>query len=941
MKPSTTMSRALLVVAAALPLTHAAITQPPEPVDPSPINGETYYLINQLSGMQMDLNGSSMASGGNILQNARSFSNLSQRWAMTKAPDRNWKISNIANGLCLDSVSAQGVAWTVQNPCGVDVLTQEWSFTYVTNGYNAIVNFGSKLALDVLGSSTSAGAELIQSPLSGPPRQSQQWLFRPAFWRGDDMSLGEKAEVDRVLHNTNSIPWWHDAYNPGQDLLQIFKNNGLNSIRLRPASINTTIVYGSNSFSMTAAPYSNYALAAGTSTTYPLSSVSQIIPASVPAGNAGSGGNDAQTDWSAVDLCHRAKELGMACFLCLFYNGSNGEAPTLWNGKTIAQLSGIPSGGQCPAGNGCLMYNYVFQEIELFRSNGAMPDMVALGNEVNDGLFQSFGGANGFSLSPSGTNATPNRAGTPNASFANFAAVQIPAMQAILDASSDTALGPAIPPPLRCIDPDGNPWLQTFFTTATQVYHIPVDNVCASYYPGWHGAMTQAAHDWRATGGNATSGQVWEANVDTEASELGIPIYNAEDGVAYTNSGSPLDIWYGSGLTPSAASRAKQREYYIDQTRVEKNEPHNLGMGMDCWACEATTIIGATGVNSFYTNGYLGLFDMTTTTGNPIVNAVLPDMLGLGGKVDPTLTYVFVNAANGRLLETADASTAAGASLRTGLVTGVTGPQQEWQILPQDGNAELNSAVYPTPMDHLGDGYFQIVNMNQIHGLNVLDTNGATTAGSPVVQNPQAVSADSLMGNAHQEWDIMTAGNCGDIPANCASPPLTTTGNYYMIINKATGLALATAGTGASATIQLQTPAAASNLDWTTPANQGQLWQIFPVHITAVPTVISSVSTRASGLAYSRVTQTFNGSVTIKNNSGNTLNGPFQIVFSSLPGGVTLVNATDSFQGSPFLTVAGVASLMPGQAATVNAHFKNSSNSTIHFTPVTYSGSIN
>jgi hypothetical protein len=33
--------------------------QPAEPVDPTPINGETYYFINQLSSMQMDLNSGS------------------------------------------------------------------------------------------------------------------------------------------------------------------------------------------------------------------------------------------------------------------------------------------------------------------------------------------------------------------------------------------------------------------------------------------------------------------------------------------------------------------------------------------------------------------------------------------------------------------------------------------------------------------------------------------------------------------------------------------------------------------------------------------------------------------------------------------------------------------------------------------------------------------
>src|ERR1017187_2149402 len=183
--PLTTALRVLMIASAALTLEQATATQPPSPVDPSPINGETYYLINQLSGMQADLNLNSAANGDNILQNVHSFSSLSQRWAMTEAPDGNWKVSNIANGLCLDSASAQGVAWTVQNPCGIAVPTQEWSFTYIKNGYNTVTNAGSHLLLDVNTSSPSAGAQLIQSPLSGAPTQSESWLFRATYFRGN------------------------------------------------------------------------------------------------------------------------------------------------------------------------------------------------------------------------------------------------------------------------------------------------------------------------------------------------------------------------------------------------------------------------------------------------------------------------------------------------------------------------------------------------------------------------------------------------------------------------------------------------------------------------------------------------------------------------------------------------------------------------------------
>jgi arabinogalactan endo-1,4-beta-galactosidase len=816
-------------------LAQVPVTQPPEPIDPSPTNGETYYLINQLSGLQMDLNGSSWQASAYVTQSPRSFSSLSQRWAMTKLRDGNWKISNISSGLCLNSRPGfpEGNVAVVEDPCGVDVLTQEWFFNYTTNGYNVIRNAGARGALEA--SNPSAGARLSLSAPLGAPRQSQLWLFRPAYWRGNDMSTAVKEEYDRVAQNPNNLPWWHDAYLPGQDMLQIFKNSGMNAIRLRPASISTTVVHGNVSFSVSNGPYNNYTLPAGTSTTFPATAVNQVVPATTDGGS----GNYAQTDWSAVDLAKRAKNLGMAVFLNLFYDGYNtADTPGLWKGMTVAQVAGVPP---TPG----LMYNYVKQEIELFRANGAMPDMVAIGNEANTGMFTS-------GLAPGGTSATPNAAGKPDASFANFAAIQIAAMQAIVDAAADPALGPPIPAPLRCIDTDGTPDLQTFFTTATQYYGIPVDNICESYYPGWHGPLTQAQFNWDDCGAGGDPGcnpavgqHIEEANIDTEASGLEIPVFTAEDGVEYTPGGNPTDAWYGSALTPFDGSRAHERQFFIDLNKVEKSAPNNLGMGMDCWACEASPIPGAggvwaNGVYGYWVDAALGLFDFSYVAGSYLDNATLPSMLALGGKVDPTLTYKFVNAANGRILETAgpvfEAKRTSTVSLRTGLDTGVTALDQQWQILAQGGDAEQNDAVYPTPMDHLGDGYFQIVNMDQRRGIGVLDTSGDTTPGSSVVENPPTVAATATSGtNANQEWDIMSAGNCGDIPANCTAPPLTATGDYYMIVNKATGLVVATSGTGPDARIQQQAPAAASNGDWMVPASQGQLWQIFPVHIIATP----------------------------------------------------------------------------------------------------------
>jgi hypothetical protein len=266
---------------------------------------------------------------------------------------------------------------------------------------------------------------------------------------------------------------------------------------------------------------------------------------------------------------------------------------------------------------------------------------------------------------------------------------------------------------------------------------------------------------------------------------------------------------------------------------------------MEWWAGEGTPIAGISALQGFWSTSGITLFDSSTTAGSALDNATLPVMAAMGGKLDPTLSYQLVNASDSGVLETQAASTAPGAGLAVGPYTGITGPQQRWRFLAQGANPEVNSAVYPTAMDHRGDGYFQVVNMNQKSGVNGLDTNGATASGSAVVQDPETVDALSNTGtNANQEWDVLPEGNCGDVPANCTAPPTVTNGDgdYYMIINKATGMVLADAG----GQIQQQTPAAPSNGDWAVPANKGQLWRIVPADITAA-TVDTTVGASVAG----------------------------------------------------------------------------------------------
>src|SRR5450631_54180 len=51
--------------------------QPPEPTDSTPLDGETYYVLNQLTGQYASPDNNSLASGARIVQQSPDFSNLS------------------------------------------------------------------------------------------------------------------------------------------------------------------------------------------------------------------------------------------------------------------------------------------------------------------------------------------------------------------------------------------------------------------------------------------------------------------------------------------------------------------------------------------------------------------------------------------------------------------------------------------------------------------------------------------------------------------------------------------------------------------------------------------------------------------------------------------------------------------------------------------------
>jgi arabinogalactan endo-1,4-beta-galactosidase len=683
---------------------------PPQPVDKTPINGEVYYIVSQFSALQADLINDSTASGDHVIQQQRSFTDLAQRWAFTKLSTGAWRISDTSSSFCFDTATVAGVTYVIQNPC-TGSATQQWTLTATTNGYYTIAN-NTGLLMDVFQASLSGGAFLDLSALAGTATQGQQWLLRPAFFRGVDNALLEKQESARSVAG---LTWWKDA---GQqsDILGILKNHGVNMVRLRPSS-------------------------------------------SPPYGTASQAGCSsslcyAETETQDLDLAKRAKNLGMSVQLSLLFDGAHSASvPAAWASDSFAQLQTD-------------IYNYTKQEIMKYRQAGTMPDLVSIGNEVDTGFL----GAN----SPTGAN------------FANFATLQIKALQAVKDAAADTSVGPAIPAPLTCIHITPAWDLTAFFTLANS-NGIEYDAICQSYYALFHGPLTDA----QAAISNPGNQPVEQDVLIAAANNIGKPIFIIEAGEHYENGFQSNDPWY------APPSVAVQRQFLIDVQNVQKTLPNNLGMGLEYWDPIGVNvpdpvnglINGDNKPDAIYVWNGLTLFDNADSSGttNPKAanySALLSGVDALGGKLDPALIYKLVNRANGQVLAVDKGSNQAGAMLHTAVDTGNPSLSEQWSI-------SSNS-----------NGFFQIASLNPGPGStkNVLDDSaGLTTAGNAIVQSPANTSTE-------QEWDVVSAG-----------------GGYFNVVNHLSGLVMDTAGgTGAQAGFVVQ--------ETQNSAAQTQQWQITPVH---------------------------------------------------------------------------------------------------------------
>ena len=109
--------------------------------------------------------------------------------------------------------------------------------------------------------------------------------------------------------------------------------------------------------------------------------------------------------------------------------------------------------------------------------------------------------------------------------------------------------------------------------------------------------------------------------------------------------------------------------------------------------------------------------------------------------------------------------------------------------------------------------------------------------------------------------------------------------------------------------------------------------------VSVATNVTSLVRITSTSFQYKQSTKTYNSTVTVQNQTQQSIAGPLQLVLTNLPGGVSLSNATGTTGGRPYITITSQA-LATGRSVSVTIKIKAQSAGQISYTPVVYSGTF-
>ncbi|WP_054971188.1 glycosyl hydrolase 53 family protein [Alicyclobacillus ferrooxydans] len=385
---------------------------------------------------------------------------------------------------------------------------------------------------------------------------------RSNFIMGADVSeLYALEQANKKFYGTNGLQ---------ENCLQILKNHGVNYIRIRLWND-------------------------------PTNALGQPL---------GGGNNNLTAD---ISIAKQAKALGMKVLLDFQYSDFWADPGKQNKPKAWANDHGTALQND--------IYNFTYNTLRTMNEQGVLPNMVQIGNEINNGILWPDGESATAAAPLLQKAAAAVRAADPNVNNPNRK------IKIVLHLAGDSSGS------VGTFTSDLNTW-----TTGSTA--VDFDVIGISYYPYYHGTMSQ------------------DANIlDTLASKYHKPVIVAEtsDGWTLAQGDKTIntfnqDLAYKAGYTPTPQGQAAEIRDVINNVA---NVPDNMGLGMFYWGADwlpGDSTGWTSGQGSSWENQALFNFSghalpsmnvfklVRTSTATPPSNFVAADPVTVSTSVGGTLT---------------------------------------------------------------------------------------------------------------------------------------------------------------------------------------------------------------------------------------------------------------------------------------------------------------
>jgi arabinogalactan endo-1,4-beta-galactosidase len=332
----------------------------------------------------------------------------------------------------------------------------------------------------------------------------------PRFMKGVDISMLAQIEA--------SGGRFYQEDGTARDALEILRDHGVNWVRLRIWN-NPVFPPGTTSYHGTP----------------------------VGPGPAGGGNND---ETVVRGLARRAKALGMRVYLDFHYSDfwadpGKQDTPAAWRSLTAAQLEQA-------------VYDYTKQVLRDMRSDGAAPDLVEIGNEINNGMLWPIGQRSGAKTDPAG--------------YGELNRLLNAGAKAVRDTSRFTKIM------IHIASDSGLSGAQAFFDNVDPV--VDYDCIGLSYYPYWHGSLADL-----------------QTIMNTLTARYHKPVIIAETAYAFTsaNGDAQGNSWSGTdpisgGFEVSVQGQATAMRNIMEAV---SKVPRDRGLGVFYWEPDWIPVPGA------------------------------------------------------------------------------------------------------------------------------------------------------------------------------------------------------------------------------------------------------------------------------------------------------------------------------------------------------------